>query len=192
MMNLWNVIDVKALTCPLWNPMLLLFFSFLHLLFHSLFISFFLSILLYYVLFIIFHYLYSPSQPRFSLVNVLLLFNTSLIILAPSSPIPFPVYFFVLTILLHYVLFIFFHCSYSPSPLRFSSVSEFLMILLHAIFALIQPYSSSPIPFPGYFLFLSILLYRVLFLLFHLYILLYYSNSVWLTYYYFSDLHLSF
>ncbi len=61
------------------------------LLFHSLFINFIIHF--HFIL-----YYYFSSQLRSSLVNVVLIFNDSLIAQAPSAPIPFPV---------HFLLFIF-------------------------------------------------------------------------------------
>ncbi len=115
----------QDLTRPLWNSMLLLFFSFLHLQCNYLMIYFafcllFSSPMFLFIYLFIFFFFFSSTLHRLlfahpahiprvvhpdtttrrlcksSVFNVLLLFNTSPIILAPSVPISLSVYFFFL------------------------------------------------------------------------------------------------
>ena len=92
-------------------------------LFISIIISFHSSNIHYLIMFI-------SSLPRFSLVNVVLVFNDSLIIIAPSSPILVHVhinYHFIFILCIYIILFIFISFLSISLLLRFSSVNVVLV-----------------------------------------------------------------
>ncbi len=98
------------------------------------------------------------SQPRFSSVNVVLIFNVSLIAEAPSSPILLPVHFLLL-----FIFLLLFHFLFLISSLhRFSSVNVVLIfndsLIAQAPFA---PISLSVHYFIIHFLFYLLFLFFI-------------------------------
>ena len=111
--------------------------------FCSLFICFF---HFHFTLFFVF--IFYSLQLRSSLVNVVLTFNDSLILLVPSSPISLPVHLFIS---FHFILFFHFY-SYS-SPSRYSSVN--VVLAFNDSLILLAPSAPIPISVCLFFLFHS-------------------------------------
>ena len=124
------------------------------------------------------------SLLRSSVVNVLLLFNPSLIILAPSVPISLSIYFIFIIVHLSFSDSIIFHFYSSfSSPLRSSVVN--VLLLFNNSLIILAP--DSPILLSIYFIFIIYhLSFSTLILLSH-----HHSDPVQSMYYYFSILHLS-